>query len=348
MDKAFDRTYERLNQKPLASPRVLSGNFWEEIRIFLAVAKWKSFNGAAQYLNVSQPVVSQRIARLEVELGVQLVERNKNGITLSEKGQRLADFAIQIDELIFLKTNEIRVNKGDPQGNVRIACSEGLTGVFIIDALPKFRSSNPRINLHLRNPVNLVGFRDNGADIVVCYGGTDYEDVTSQPGGFLHLIPMASKNYLERCGVPTLDNIAEHHFLDAGYYQSDNETWRPWRNLVAQGFAADICDNTINHARMIKAGIGIGLTGSHLLADSELIAVDLNVHVRLPLYLQVKSDRLQDIPVRLVFDWLRTIFNSSYPWFNEKLNSDFSTDQFAAIYRQYFEDQQPWRRPASS
>ena len=60
----------RLNKSPLDEETLLSGQFWGELRVFLAVAKTKSFNRAAEITNTSQPTVSRQVKRLQDVVGL--------------------------------------------------------------------------------------------------------------------------------------------------------------------------------------------------------------------------------------------------------------------------------------
>ena len=51
---------QSFNRSPLDDETLLSGQFWGELRVFLAVAKSKAFNRAAEILNTSQPVRRRR------------------------------------------------------------------------------------------------------------------------------------------------------------------------------------------------------------------------------------------------------------------------------------------------
>jgi hypothetical protein len=61
----FDEEQQSLNKSPLDDETLLSGQFWGELRVFLAVAKTKSFNRAAEMTNTSQPTVSRQVKRLQ-------------------------------------------------------------------------------------------------------------------------------------------------------------------------------------------------------------------------------------------------------------------------------------------
>ncbi|MBQ9549034.1 MAG: LysR family transcriptional regulator [Bacteroidales bacterium] len=66
------------------------------LRVFVTVAECGSFTAAALKLNITQPAVSRHIAELERVLGVRLLERNRNAVTLTEAGTRFLGYARQI------------------------------------------------------------------------------------------------------------------------------------------------------------------------------------------------------------------------------------------------------------
>src|SRR5436305_7282183 len=61
----------------------------QRLRVFLAVADTLHFGRAAERLRISQPSVSQQVARLERDLGCQLFDRAPSGVTLTAAGRDL-------------------------------------------------------------------------------------------------------------------------------------------------------------------------------------------------------------------------------------------------------------------
>ncbi len=315
----FDQTQKTLNQSPLDNPRLLSGPFWGELRVFLAVAKAKSFNRAAEELCMNQPTVSRQVRRLQDVVGSQLVVSSQNNIRLTSKGRELAETLIALDEKLFEISHDLRVESKDAEGLVRVSVTEALAGLFIAPSLPVFSDQYPKIQLHIRNPTSLTAFRDNQTDIMVGYAPV-HGGVASRALGFVHLVPQASRSYVERYGMPTRSNLESHFFLDTEYYSAKTGVWDQWQKAASRGAIAHLCDNSFAYALLAKSGLGIALLGSYTLADPVSIPLELDVHIALPLHILAMSDRLQSRPVRLVYDWLSELFSPSSPWFAPDLN----------------------------
>lgn len=315
----FDPSQKNLHRSPLDNPRVLSGPFWGELRVFLAVAKAKSFNRAAEELRMSQPTVSRQVKRLQDVIGSQLVIATQTGVQLTQKGQELAESLLKLDEKLFEISRDLQAETRDAEGQVRVSVTDGLAALFLAPDLVSFTDQYPKIHVHLRNPTNLTSFRDNQTDIMVGFGPSSQADVVSRPVGSLHLITAVTRPYIERYGMPTRDNLESHVFVDSEYYTSQSGVWRLWQEALARGTVAHRCDNSFGYALLVKAGLGIGLVANYCLSDPDAIMIDLGIHIRLPLYLLANSDRLAARPVHLVFDWLAQVLDPSKPWFAHEL-----------------------------
>ncbi|QHC05642.1 LysR family transcriptional regulator [Anoxybacillus sp. PDR2] len=87
----------------------------QQLRYFLAAAKFKSFSKAAEAMYISQPALSKQIALLENQLQITLFERTSNGVQLTHKGeqlyQQLAPLVNQLDAILraFTEPEEIRL-----------------------------------------------------------------------------------------------------------------------------------------------------------------------------------------------------------------------------------------------
>ena len=159
---------------------------------------------------------------------------------------------------------------------------------------------------------------------MLAFSPSERPEISSSHIGYVHLLPFAAERYLSQIGVPTRSNLEDHRFVDAEYYMSQNEIWAPWRAAVQRGTVSHQCDNSFAYALMVKEGLGIGLLGNYAHSDRDLIPLDIDVYVRLELYLQASAERLQSRPVRIVYDWLKEILGAQNPWLGANL--DLSDD----------------------
>lgn len=326
--KPFDADQRALLRTPLDNESILSGQFWGELRVFLAVAKAKSFNRAAEVLNTSQPTVSRQVKRLQDLMGSQLFVPTKNGVSLTEKGQALAQALTALDHSLFALTNDLRAETREAEGVVRVSITDGLNAFFIAPALPAFAAEHPKIQLHLKSPANVASLRENQTDLMIGFSPMEGADITYRKLGQLHFIPVVVKSYIDRHGLPTRSNLANHWFLQSEFYNAKTGLWASWNKAVGQGRIAHHCDNSMAYGMLVKAGLGIGLLGSYTVLEPTAIPLSLDVRISVPLYALALTERLNARPVGLVFDWLSEIFGPANPWFSETLRLDPSASEY--------------------
>ncbi|MEV8526751.1 LysR family transcriptional regulator [Streptomyces sp. NPDC006692] len=120
------------------------------LRYFRTVAEEQHFGRAAERLRVAQPSLSQRIQRLERELGVRLFDRGRTGATLTPAGRLvLAETDPLLDAADRLRTLVGRV-QGGAAGTLRAAVPPQLGGATIAALLTAYRDRSPGGELDLR------------------------------------------------------------------------------------------------------------------------------------------------------------------------------------------------------
>ncbi len=130
----------------------------ELYRIFYVVAKHKHMTKASEELHISQPAISQSIKKLEDELGGTLFLRSNKGMELTSEGKMFFDYVKGALELINNAENEFTSFKDLSKGEIKIGCSTTLTKLVLLEALKKFHSDFPNINVDITNDLtcNLI------------------------------------------------------------------------------------------------------------------------------------------------------------------------------------------------
>ena len=121
----------------------------DRYEIFMKVCETGSFSRAAEALNYTQSGISQMMAGLEEELGVQLFARIKKGVILTENGKRLFPY---IQEMVNQK-DKLRQAAFDMnskvEGKFRIGSFTSVTAMWIPDVIHFFRENYPKVEVQI-------------------------------------------------------------------------------------------------------------------------------------------------------------------------------------------------------
>jgi DNA-binding transcriptional LysR family regulator len=334
--RPFDEEQESFNKSSLDEETLLSGQFWGELRVFLAVAKTKSFNRAAEITNTSQPTVSRQVKRLQDVVGSQLFISTPRGVKLTQKGEALAQALSRLDHTLFSITSDLKAESREAEGTVRVSITDGLNAFFAAPALVQFSAQYPKIQLHLKNPLNVMNLRENQTDMMIITMPSESSGIQFRKLGQLHFIPVVAKDYIQKYGLPTRNNLEQHLFIQSEYYLAKTGLWDGWQQAVSRGRVAHHCDNSFAYGMLVKAGHGIGMLGSYTLMEPCAVPLEIGLRISVPLYLIAFTERLNARPVRLVFDWLSDIFGSNNPWFSDEFKLNNPPSEYDAGFRKMF------------
>jgi len=137
-----------------------------QLRYFVTVAEHGHFGRAAAQLHISQPAVSQQVARLERELGLVLFDRSRRQIALTAAGEAFLPEARRVLRAADRAARAAADLTAGTTGLLRVGSSEGL-GPHLEQILTAFRRRRPAASLHLvpgSTPVKLVAVAAGGLD----------------------------------------------------------------------------------------------------------------------------------------------------------------------------------------
>lgn len=120
-----------------------------QLKSFLAVVDQGGFTAAAQRLNLTQPAVSRAVASLEKELGLPLLRRRRNGVSLTSAGDRAATHARDAVHHMELMRTEVAAMAGQLTGTLRVASLPFATGTMLAPRLRAFSDEFPGVTVHL-------------------------------------------------------------------------------------------------------------------------------------------------------------------------------------------------------
>jgi LysR family transcriptional regulator, transcriptional activator of the cysJI operon len=140
-------------------------------RIFLVVSKSRSFSKAAEQLYMTQPAVSQSIAKLEQELNTSLFYRTPKGVSLTNEGKVLHDYVNQALGILDAGEHKMLEFRNLKTGTLRIGVGDTISRFFLLPYLEAFHTKYPGIRLKVMNGTTkeIMAFVKAGeADVGIC------------------------------------------------------------------------------------------------------------------------------------------------------------------------------------
>jgi len=140
---------------------------WDDLRIFLAVARENSISGGANRLNVQHSTVSRRIKSLEVQLGTTLFERKKSGFELTEAGEELRDSAQRIEREVVGLEGTLCNRDNLASGELTVTAINNMASTILLPVFARFSVQQPETRLHIQVSNKYVSLAERQADIAV-------------------------------------------------------------------------------------------------------------------------------------------------------------------------------------
>ncbi len=122
---------------------------FKKLRYFSEVARLKSFSKAAQVLYVSQTAVSQQIAAMEAELGVELFYRDKKNVRLTMPGEAFLQDSKRLLKLYENAVIKAREVSSGSEGMIKIGFFSMFDRDVIVPVLSSFHQGYPKVKLSI-------------------------------------------------------------------------------------------------------------------------------------------------------------------------------------------------------
>ncbi|WP_458109979.1 LysR family transcriptional regulator [Bacillus zhangzhouensis] len=120
-----------------------------QYKVFLTVVECGSFTKAGEKLGLTQSGVSHNIAKLESELGIVLLRRNRNGLSLTDAGERVMPHIRQIMHHAALLEQEAALIQGLEVGSIKVGTFSSFSSKVLPQLIHRFTESYPNIQLEL-------------------------------------------------------------------------------------------------------------------------------------------------------------------------------------------------------
>ncbi|RPH71848.1 MAG: LysR family transcriptional regulator [Myxococcaceae bacterium] len=174
-----------------------------QLQVFLAVARMRSFSGAARDSGVSRAAVSQAVRQLEERLRVVLLNRTTRSVSLTDAGRRLLEEAGPGLGQALAALSNVSVQPGEAVGRVRLSAPRMAVPFVITPVLPTFRARHPRVEVEVVIEDRFVDIVAESYDAGVRLTEAIERDMVQvRITDAFRFVVVGAPSYLERHGTP--------------------------------------------------------------------------------------------------------------------------------------------------
>jgi len=227
----------------------------EALRTFVEVADAGGVSPAALRLGVSKSIVSRRLARLEADLGSQLLSRSTRGAALTEAGATFRDYAARACAEIDAAREAI-LPAGELRGRLRVAAPLSFGPTHFAPVLAEMARRHPRLRIQSCYSDRFVDLIAEGFDCAIRVGYLPDSNLIARRIGPIHGKLVASPGYIEAHGAPeTPEDVVAHQAIMQG-----TEAWQFMdgdRIVTVRPQGRFKADNGTALVAAARAGLGI-------------------------------------------------------------------------------------------
>src|SRR6266568_425180 len=295
---------------------------WDDLKLFLACAKYKSFRNAAEELGLTSTTLMRRIDRLEESIGCKLFLRDQSGLTLSDEGTAMIADVAHMERHAFNVFRRASRSHNDTSGTVRVAVTEGPGNFWILPRLIDFQKTYRKITVDLRCAMEQADVARLESDIAIQLEPPTNPDLIVAKLGRLHIYPFVSKEYESLYGVPaTLAELKNHRIVKQTAPQVDDTAYARILGLTSlEGVVGIKTNSSIGVLYAVERAAGVGfLPTSSIALGASLVAVDMGVSHHADLWLTYHKEFRNSDRHKIVIDWLKKIFDpKTYACFRDE------------------------------
>ncbi|KSV84911.1 MULTISPECIES: LysR family transcriptional regulator [unclassified Sinorhizobium] len=238
---------------------------WDDVRMFLAVARTGQILAASKRLGVNHATLSRRVTALEETLKTRLLVRRPNGCELTAEGEIFLTAAERMETEMLAAQSQIGRIDTAIAGTVRIGAPDGFGVSFLAPRLGRLTARYPELKLQLVPVPRSFSLSQREADIAITIERPEQGRLVSSKLTDYTLGLYASSDYLEKHGTPqTIDDLREHRRI--GYVE--DLIFTPSLNFSAEIMrswdASFEISSATGQTEAVRSSAGIGILHNYI------------------------------------------------------------------------------------
>lgn len=178
---------------------------------FVRAARLLNIRAAGRELGLSPAVASGRLAKLEQDLGVRLLQRTTRSVSLSEDGEAFLPHAEELLTSMDAARASVGGRAAFPAGTLRVTAPASFGRMHIVPALPDFLEHYTDLTIDLHLSDHVVDLVDGGFDVAIRNMALPSSSLIARKLADDRRLVCASPDYVRRHGAPdTLEDLGSH------------------------------------------------------------------------------------------------------------------------------------------
>ena len=226
---------------------------WENLRHFVVLAREGTLSAAARLLGVDHATVARRVAALEAETGLKLVDRRARSYQLTDHGRRIAATALPMEEAAFAVGRVVQAVKPGLRGEVAISSPPSLANALIAPRLLLLRRQHPGVRIKLIGEKRAASLNRREADVALRLSRPSEPGLIARKIGSFGFGLYGASSYLKA--------TPRHAFAFIAYDDSmDDAPQQKWLQTVTAGSEIVLRTNDLeNQAAAARTGLGVAV-----------------------------------------------------------------------------------------
>jgi len=286
---------------------------WDDIRVFLAVARAGRLQAAGRQLGLDHSTVARRMSTLETVIGARLIDRSPRGVVLTPAGEVLRDHAERMEVEIIGASAAVGADTGTVAGSVRLATPEAFGTYLVAPNVHLLHARHPAIELELAPESRSVSLSRREADIAIGLTRPPRGRVVARRLVDYRLGLYAAGEYLARHPpIKTMEVVKAHPLVWYIDELIDIPELRYFDQIVSD--APTVFRSSSIAAQQAAVANGLGLGVLHVFAaeqDGRLQRVLPELEVTRSYWLLMHADQQRLPRIRAVVDFLDDVVRTN-------------------------------------
>lgn len=291
---------------------------WQDMQIFLEVARANRLTDAARRLNIDHSTVSRRIRRFEASLNAQLFERSTHGYELAPAGKQLLLFAEEMARQASQASDNISDRNLQVSGQIRLGVTEGFGTHVITPLLGAFRRRYPDITIDLLSLPRAVNLSRHEADLAITIDRPSNAEMVVSRLCSYRLNLYGEKGYLDHHGRPSnvsaLSRFDLVGYVDDLIFSDQLGYLDPFlANLPSQPRFSLRSTSIIAQLHAVRCGAGLGILPCFMASQDTALEALLTdqMDIQRAFWIAARGDQRQLLRVRLLWEFLKTAIEAN-------------------------------------